>query len=91
MEHSLKSDLARQSTEELDIILNYCLQQEQLSDYEHVIRLILEILWEREKDELEEKVSVFINYLSRDTEKLKRIEGMMEKQKLHYNEKTGDD
>ena len=90
MEYSLQSYLARQSTEELDRILNYCLQQEQLYDYEHVIRLVLEILWKREKDELEAMVPALIKHLNRCTEKLNRMKCMTEERKLHHNEEIGN-
>ena len=50
MDHSLRSYLERQPTERLDTILQDCLEQEDLWNYEETVRLILAILWEREKN-----------------------------------------
>ena len=46
-DHSLRGYLKRQSTEELDSILQYCLQEENYANYEFVILEILHILDER--------------------------------------------
>ena len=51
MDHSLRGYLERQSTEQLDTILQNSLKQEDIWNYEETIQLILAILWEREKDE----------------------------------------
>ena len=51
MDHSLGGYLERQSTEQLDTILQNSLKQEDIWNYEETIQLILAILWEREKDE----------------------------------------
>lgn len=51
MDHSLRNYLERQPTERLDTILQDCIEQEDLWNYEETVRLILAILWEREKDE----------------------------------------
>ena len=50
MDHSLRGYLERQSTEQLDTILQDCLEQKDIWNYEETIRLILAILWEREKN-----------------------------------------
>ena len=46
-DHSLRGYLKRQSTEKLDSILQYCLQEENYVNYEFVILEILHILDER--------------------------------------------
>jgi hypothetical protein len=50
MDHSIRSYLERQTTEQLDTILHDCLEQKDLWNYEETIRLIFAILWEREKN-----------------------------------------
>lgn len=52
MEYSLRGYLERRSTEELDAILNYVVNN-YVYDPEDVVRMIIEILEEREKDTLE--------------------------------------
>lgn len=56
MDHSLRSYLKRQSTEELETILNYV-----INNYVHspknAVRIIIEILQEREKNAKQETIS----------------------------------
>ena len=46
-DHSLRGYLNRRSTEELNAILAYCLQEENYASYEHVILEILSVLNDR--------------------------------------------
>lgn len=48
---SLQGYLKRRTTEELDAILAYCLQEENYVNYEHVIMEIFSILRERDTQE----------------------------------------
>lgn len=50
-DHSLQGYLKRRTTEELDAILAYCLQEGNYVNYEHVIIEILSILHERDRQE----------------------------------------
>ena len=48
MDHSLRGYLSRRTTEELDQILNKCLENYELDLNKDVIRMILDILRKRE-------------------------------------------
>lgn len=50
MEHSLQAYLERRTTEELDDILNSQLEQELTELNASIIYMVLNILWDREKD-----------------------------------------
>ena len=50
MDHSLHSYLKRRSTEELDAMLKYYLEEERWKQYGKAIMEILQILEDREKD-----------------------------------------
>lgn len=56
MDHSLRSYLKRQSTEELEAILNYVINNYVYSP-ENAVRIIIEILQEREKNAKQETIS----------------------------------
>ena len=47
-DHSLRGYLERRTTEELDAILAYCLQDDNYKSYEYVIKEIISILLERD-------------------------------------------
>lgn len=47
MDHSLRGYLKRRSTEELDSLLAYCLQEANYANYEYAILEILSILNDR--------------------------------------------
>lgn len=47
VDHSLHGYLKRRTTEELNFLLDYCLQEEQYTNYGHVIIEIRTILEER--------------------------------------------
>ena len=73
MNHSLYDYLNRRTTEELDNILRYCLGCDDPGQYEDAIRMILQILAEREKDypvsmspESEERLSALLRKLYGD-------------------------
>lgn len=46
-DHSLRGYLQRQTTEKLESILEYCLQEENYTNHEHIILEILDILNDR--------------------------------------------
>ncbi len=50
-DHSLLGSLKRRTTEELDAMLVYCLQEENYANHEHVILEVLSILCERDAQE----------------------------------------
>ncbi len=56
MDHSLRSYLERQSTEELESILSYVINNYVYSP-ENTVRIIIEILQEREKNAKQETIS----------------------------------
>lgn len=56
MDHSLRSYLKRQSTEELETILNYVINN-YVHSPENAVRIIIEILQEREKNAKQETIS----------------------------------
>lgn len=49
MQHSLRGYLEGQSTEKLEQILHYCLDQKRLRDHEDTIRMVWEIILDRDK------------------------------------------
>lgn len=50
-DHSLQGYLSRRTTEELQSILRYCLQEENHENYKYVVLEILDMIQEREAQE----------------------------------------
>jgi hypothetical protein len=53
MDHSMQGYLSRRTTEELEIILQHCLQEENSEHYAHIAFMIRKILKQRKHPSLQ--------------------------------------